>query len=66
MKPIFAARLLFPSARILQLSSFWSLSPLQLVQNAAAQLLTGISRRHHITPILAHLIWLSVRFRIDL
>lgn len=23
-------------------------------------------RRHHITPILAHLIWLSVRFRIDL
>ena len=42
-----------------------SLSRLQLVQNAAARLLTGFNRRHHITPVLASLHWLPVRFRID-
>uniref|UniRef100_A0A672YDQ4 Reverse transcriptase domain-containing protein n=1 Tax=Sphaeramia orbicularis TaxID=375764 RepID=A0A672YDQ4_9TELE len=42
-----------------------SLSRLQLVQNAAARLLTGFSRHHHITPILASLHWLPVCFRID-
>uniref|UniRef100_A0A3Q3FRJ7 Reverse transcriptase domain-containing protein n=1 Tax=Labrus bergylta TaxID=56723 RepID=A0A3Q3FRJ7_9LABR len=42
-----------------------SLSRLQLVQNAAARLLTGCNRRHHITPILASLHWLPVRSRID-
>ncbi|KAF7651423.1 hypothetical protein LDENG_00111240, partial [Lucifuga dentata] len=31
----------------------------------AARLLTGFNRRHHITPILASLHWLPVRFRID-
>ena len=39
------------------------LSRLQLVQNAAARLLTGTRRRDHITPVLASLHWLPVRFR---
>ena len=38
---------------------------LQLVQNAAARLLTGTKKRQHITPVLASLHWLPVRFRID-
>ena len=42
-----------------------SLSRLQLVQNAAARLLTGTRTREHITPILASLHWLPVSFRID-
>lgn len=40
------------------------LSCLQLVQNAAAHLLTG-SKQEHILPILASLHWLPVHFRID-
>ncbi len=35
---------------------------LQLVQNAAACLLTGKRKYNHITPILASLHWLPVRF----
>ena len=42
-----------------------SLSRLQLVQNAAARLLTGTRKRDHISPILASLHWLPVRFRVD-
>ncbi len=42
-----------------------SLSRLQLVQNAAAQLLTGTRKREHITPVLASLCWLPVLFRIN-
>ena len=42
-----------------------SLQCLQLVQNAAAQLLTGTKKQEHITPVLASLHWLPVRFRID-
>uniref|UniRef100_A0A8C1S4M0 Reverse transcriptase domain-containing protein n=1 Tax=Cyprinus carpio TaxID=7962 RepID=A0A8C1S4M0_CYPCA len=42
-----------------------SLSRLQLVQNAAARFLTSTPRRAHITPVLATLHWLPVRFRID-
>ena len=38
---------------------------LQLVQNAAARLLTGTKKRDHITPVLASLHWLPVNFRID-
>ena len=38
---------------------------LQLVQNAAARLITGTRRFEHITPILAELHWLPVPFRID-
>ena len=37
---------------------------LQLVQNAAARLLTGKRRYDHITPVLASLHWLPVVFRI--
>ena len=42
-----------------------SLRRLQLVQNAAARLLTGTKKREHITPVLAALHWLPVHFRID-
>ena len=38
---------------------------LQLVQNAAARVLTKTRRRAHITPILKSLHWLPVSFRID-
>ncbi|XP_060135667.1 acyl-CoA synthetase short-chain family member 3, mitochondrial isoform X2 [Zootoca vivipara] len=36
---------------------------LQLIQNAAARLVTGGSRRDHITPVLKDLHWFSVCFR---
>ena len=42
-----------------------SLRRLQLVQNAAARLLTGIKKSDHITPILISLHWLPVKYRID-
>ena len=38
---------------------------LQLIQNAAARLLTRSSRRCHITPVLASLHWLPVSFRVN-
>uniref|UniRef100_A0A669DV26 Reverse transcriptase domain-containing protein n=1 Tax=Oreochromis niloticus TaxID=8128 RepID=A0A669DV26_ORENI len=41
-----------------------SLSRLQMVQNAAARLLTGTRKHEHITPVLASLHWLPVHFRI--
>ena len=37
----------------------------QAVQNAAAHLITGTSRRDHITPVLRHLHWLPVRHRVE-
>ena len=43
-----------------------SIARLQLVQNAAARLLTNTRKYDHITPILASLHWLPVRFRIHL
>ena len=42
-----------------------SLKSLQLVQNAAARVLTGVRKREHISPTLASLHWLPVGFRID-
>uniref|UniRef100_A0A3B3HB31 Reverse transcriptase domain-containing protein n=1 Tax=Oryzias latipes TaxID=8090 RepID=A0A3B3HB31_ORYLA len=42
-----------------------SVYQLQLVQNAAARLITGTRMRDHITPVLASLHWLPVSFRID-
>ncbi|TWW58995.1 putative RNA-directed DNA polymerase from transposon X-element [Takifugu flavidus] len=41
-----------------------TLRSLQLIQNAAARVLTGIDKRDHITPVLASLHWLPVKFRI--
>lgn len=41
------------------------ISRLQLVQNAAARLLTGTRKHEHITPVLASLHWLPVHLRID-
>lgn len=40
-----------------------SLLCLQLVQNAAARLLTGTQKRDHITPAVASLDWPTVGFR---
>ena len=42
-----------------------SLKNLQLIQNAAARALTGISKRDHITPVLASLHWLPIKSRIE-
>ncbi len=39
---------------------------LQLIQNAAARILTGTRKSEHITPVLRSLHWLPVTFRIDL
>ncbi len=43
-----------------------TLSRLQIVQNAAARLLTSSRKRDHITAILYVLHWLPVCYRIDL
>jgi len=42
-----------------------SIQRLQLVQNAAACLLSGKRKRDHITPVLHHLHWLPIYYRID-
>ena len=42
-----------------------TIDSLQLVQNAAARVLTKTKMREHITPVLASLHWLPVVFRID-
>ena len=41
------------------------LQPLQRLQNQAARMLTGTSRREHITPVLRNLHWLPVKERAD-
>ena len=41
-----------------------SIARLQMVQNAAACLLTGTHKYEHISPILASLHWLPVQFRV--
>ena len=42
-----------------------SLNKLQLVQNAAARVLTRTRKFDHISPVLSTLHWLPVKFRID-
>ena len=42
-----------------------SLRTLQLIQNAAARVLTGTKIRDHISPILASLHWLPIKSRIE-
>ena len=42
-----------------------SIKTLQLIQNAAARVLTGTRKRDHISPVLASLHWLPVKFRIE-
>jgi len=37
----------------------------QLLQNAAARLITGARRRDHITPVLRQVHWLPVRCRVE-
>ncbi len=41
------------------------ISKLQLVQYAAARLLTSTTKREHITPVLEKLHWLPVKYRIQ-
>ncbi|KAI2645502.1 putative RNA-directed DNA polymerase from transposon BS [Labeo rohita] len=41
------------------------LNRLQLVQNAAARLLSNTSKRSHISPVLRSLHWLPVRFSVE-
>ena len=41
------------------------IAKLQRVQNAAARLLMSCKKYDHITPILIHLHWLPVRYRIN-
>jgi len=41
-----------------------SLKSLQLIQNAAARVLTKTKKRDHMTPVLAALHWLPVKSRI--
>jgi len=41
------------------------LRKVQSVQNAAARLLTGTRRSHHITPMLCQLHWLPVQRRVE-
>ena len=43
-----------------------TLKELQLIQNAAAHILTRTRRFEHISPVLASLPWLPVKFQIDL
>ena len=38
---------------------------LQMVQNVVARLLSGLRKHQHISPTLAALHWLPIRFRID-
>lgn len=40
-------------------------SCLQMVQNAAARILSGSSKYEHISPVLASLHWLPVQVRAD-
>ncbi|KAF7687902.1 hypothetical protein HF521_013908, partial [Silurus meridionalis] len=41
------------------------LNRLQMIQNAAARLLSNSSKRSHITPVLRSLHWLPVRLRVE-
>ena len=42
-----------------------SIERLQVIQNAAARILTNTKKRDHIPPALASLHWIPVKFRID-
>ena len=43
-----------------------SMRKLQMVQSAAARLLSGVRKYQHITPTLATLQWLPIWFRINI
>ncbi len=58
-----STRLYYRNALYVGVNQF-SLSRLQLVQNAAARFLMG-KKKEHITHILVHLHWLPVKFRIE-
>ena len=55
-----------PDRTIVTLYFQASIHKLQVVQNATARLLTRTKKFYHITPVLAALHWLPVRFRIHI
>ncbi len=61
---VISSRLDYCNALYLGLSQSL-ISKLQLVQNAAARLLTRTKKREHITPVLEKLHWLLVKYRIQ-
>jgi len=46
-------------------SSSMNIDKLQRVQNTLARVVSKTHRRDHITPVLADLYWLPVRYRIE-
>jgi len=46
-------------------SSYMNIDKLQRVQNTLARVVSKTHRRDHITPVLADLHWLPVRYRIE-
>jgi len=46
-------------------SSFMNINKFQCVQNTLARVVSKTHRRDHITPVLANLHWLPVRYRIE-
>ncbi len=54
---------LSPAGWIIVMVSF--IRQLQLIQNAAARILTRTRKSEHITPVLRSLHWLPVTFRVD-
>lgn len=54
------------SVYILLACPYSGLTKIQLVQNEATRLVTGLSRRDHISPTLQSLHWLPISARVDL
>jgi len=50
---------------LLAVCPVYAINKLQLVQNAAARVLTRSKKKDHITPILSSLHWLPIKFRIN-
>ena len=63
-KKLFTSRLDYCNA-LLSGCANSALKGLQLIKNAAARILTRTRRFEHISPVLASLQWLPVKFRID-
>ncbi len=60
-----SSRLDYCNSLYLGVSQSLAISRLQLVQNAAARLLTSTKTREHITPVLGKLHWLPLKYRIQ-